>query len=1243
MHLSASAGSQDDTPATPERSTAPLEMLRPLESETQEIKRMKSEKDFLDTLSFIGIPFEAMAGTKALVTALNIDPNLLERVRWNMIPETRRKKMALELWSMVTKWSVTEFGSRFDPLSSEPHPDFGKAARKLVMNKTARPRTEKADLYASHSSWLYILEDVLERQLKEHPEDRDTLAAEFPHQKSPTKNERYNEENLMGRHESPEDAFEHCMVASQRAFWRAIENAKEGPVRYKLNEEPPFEDWATPLGMVQFLNVFPHFDHDPVAFTEILLKTIASLPAPAIPQEITGYIRRQMAKDPSMIAKFAEFGQWTGALEQSAINEVAVLLSKKIEAEDGLPWDDEGLEERCRLGNECEDAITKYLLAHPVNTDPDRFIRFALSKQKEKTAYKKQPVTHDLIEKYQDRDDHDQAIYDLAIEVENGARFFDDLAAAESFLLSQSKLLQTPNTDTVYSYLDLLAALSKYDPDEAVALMHGFLRLPMTQQFIANIKNGTVNFYAENFLTHIHAICYGRAMWTLPKNKNESELKPVTVADLPRKFERTQRSWNMTTPPSKQILQVVEDGRSFFLRCLEAYFCKDPTLRKMPDAAALRECEGEVNKLSDFLRTLRRDQTIYEYTENLTNFLRAICDWMTDKIKDPSCDSHYITALFLESPDISHTVSSDAAGTEERIGKQKVLQSAMDILGTGKKPVKVIIPVEKDRAEKLADIWSAVVSEGEVPVSPPSESGMNESDALGRQPHDEIRNQLLQSIDRRPEPGGLSSGSDMCMPYVSDGLSENPRLVALLSRELEGDAQFLVQSIYTNYNPAWGSHIPSQSDDSFALRSLMTPGGTAGESVSIEWRDVIAGTALPLPSGSALHSADGTETRFSGSWLQQTMTTERSVRARYLFASADNTDPSASLKDVLTQLDPELKQKLTAPLGALTDLPEPVRTELKELQTQMDSMTYEDIVEKTKDIIERWYEYSFVLKNPEYKEKYRQFLTAMPHPEGPDPYLAFIHSLRKDDESIQGRGVCGQLATLLISALRQLGVPCAFATGYVAHEKEVTSNHAHAFALVPFKGNDGTLSMKPVDVHTHAVDFATANTIKEIRKAENMHRSNEWTDGFSAKTSATHEPDMRGAQDTIRKEIAAALQLPSVTWEETLTLYKFNKAVEQIKEGAVLNDAFAEAIVSDTDIDNIRIRSSLALSSLIGDVLVAGWSEKTEKIADDLLTHLQRRISPDIFSLLQAHIERTKKERKRISDSIIVEPYPEGF
>lgn len=379
------------------------------------------------------------------------------------------------------------------------------------------------------------------------------------------------------------------------------------------------------------------------------------------------------------------------------------------------------------------------------------------------------------------------------------------------------------------------------------------------------------------------------------------------------------------------------------------------------------------------------------------------------------------------------------------------------------------IPVLNEQA--FTERWLSIVRNGKYP--PPGDSaglagrsgrrGESRSEQDRKKTMKELRDQALQRLDHPEDSQGGVNPDNPELPSASL-LSENPKTIGVLSEPLEGDARYVLVKICDDFDPAWLAHLPTSGTENLDLRTILQAdhGDESVKNVSLEMR-MGNDAVVPLPMGNSSATVDipGGSVRSAGHWSKR-VNTRQPVNATIQYGiGKDRSSGTATLADVLATIPSSLRTHAGS-LGNMNDLPEFIREKLQSIDLEHTPLA--KVVKQVQRIVHAYYEYHFLLTNIIYKERYRSLLQQMPYAENEhNEYLDFIHSLREEPEEIQGRGVCGQLSTVLEASLRSLGIPAYFGAGYCPSGTTITTNDAHAWVVVPFLDPAGKLFMKPVE------------------------------------------------------------------------------------------------------------------------------------------------------------------------------------
>ena len=369
--------------------------------------------------------------------------------------------------------------------------------------------------------------------------------------------------------------------------------------------------------------------------------------------------------------------------------------------------------------------------------------------------------------------------------------------------------------------------------------------------------------------------------------------------------------------------------------------------------------------------------------------------------------------------------------------------------------------------EAFIDRWLAIVRERELP--PPlfgrncdsREHGDDHAEKDYERMMEQLRDQLLENIDDPINDGHINP--DMPNLPAAPMLSEKPRVVGTLSKPLTGDARYMLMKINRKFDPRYGAHLPLNSRECAHIRPQMNREVKEGEDVELTMH-MADGAVVPHIPGAATGDIDlpkGVNMRWQGYWSKRIHTNVPvDVTIPYRVGPAPVAG-DARLADVLARL-PNDAIPAGDILANIEHLPPTLRMALEAIDIEHQPLAI--AVEQIQALVHQWYEYEFILANPVYKEKYRAFLAKMPYR---DPrrnaYLDFIHSLREEDEDVLGRGVCGQLTTVLMSAFRSRGIPADFGVGFLATQQTITTNDCHAWPVVPMLDERGQVFYKPVE------------------------------------------------------------------------------------------------------------------------------------------------------------------------------------
>ncbi len=386
--------------------------------------------------------------------------------------------------------------------------------------------------------------------------------------------------------------------------------------------------------------------------------------------------------------------------------------------------------------------------------------------------------------------------------------------------------------------------------------------------------------------------------------------------------------------------------------------------------------------------------------------------------------------------------------------------------------------------------WWQIVHDQQYPEPPPSTGGKGSKERESGNPEQQYADKRDQLLENQFEPMSTEAidPDEPEMPQASHP-NEQPRVLGTLSRELTGDNRYLLAKLCDRFNPRWLAHEPAERTARMDFRELVQLPTSGGEEVSLQVH-MGHGGVVPMPMAAMVTNATSSSgrLRWAGHWSRRLDAQESTADVTITYQAGPDRIPNAS---TLAEVRAALPASLVAHLDQLsrsTDLPPLLQAKLSEIDARTEPLV--TVVARVQQIVHQYYEYCFLNQHPEYAAKYTALLQSMPIRSERNAYLDFIHSLREEHEEIWGRGVCGQLATVLQAALRSLGVPAYFATGYYASGTTITTNDGHAWVTVPMFDADGRLFLKPVeatgggiDTRTEAAKHVAANSAAEPKTA----------------------------------------------------------------------------------------------------------------------------------------------------------------
>lgn len=325
----------------------------------------------------------------------------------------------------------------------------------------------------------------------------------------------------------------------------------------------------------------------------------------------------------------------------------------------------------------------------------------------------------------------------------------------------------------------------------------------------------------------------------------------------------------------------------------------------------------------------------------------------------------------------------------------------------------------------------------------------------------EISAEVLANRKARDD---LGVGSDKRHPIPPEipKLNVYPEVLYMLSDTVRGDARYLTTSLYSRMASDY-SYIPISEGPLSDFIATITR-DDSGEKVRLSVDMASSGTIIPCPHHSAIEP-DSVRTlleNFSiaihpdgGSYLWGGAGfAELSVTLK-LPVSSHEFDLFMTCEEARDTLPSDVYNQLTLPIATLEELPAPLQQAILEAR----SMSVAQAAEFLESFVRDNYTYSFGVANTKaYREFQAQRETLDMEAREENAYLKMIHDL--GDDTWLGKGVCGQLSTVLLASLRLAGVPCLMTSGYLAAEKEVDENMAHAYVSAVLRTQDGSWRYK---------------------------------------------------------------------------------------------------------------------------------------------------------------------------------------
>lgn len=190
-------------------------------------------------------------------------------------------------------------------------------------------------------------------------------------------------------------------------------------------------------------------------------------------------------------------------------------------------------------------------------------------------------------------------------------------------------------------------------------------------------------------------------------------------------------------------------------------------------------------------------------------------------------------------------------------------------------------------------------------------------------------------------------------------------------------------------------------------------------------------------------------------------------------------DSSARFEQVKHSLSGDIYKQLTSPISKLKELPLPLQKAIRTAR----GMSVASAAQFLEGFVRDNYVYSFDAANT---DVYRQF--QLQRAEGmkgdKNAYLEMIHAL--GDENCLGKGVCGQLSTVLFASLRLAGVPCVMTSGYLAVGKEIDEHMAHAYVSAILPTKEGSWRLKVLEATGGGVEGLIEHRRLELERLQKL-------------------------------------------------------------------------------------------------------------------------------------------------------------
>jgi hypothetical protein len=529
---------------------------------------------------------------------------------------------------------------------------------------------------------------------------------------------------------------------------------------------------------------------------------------------------------------------------------------------------------------------------------------------------------------------------------------------------------------------------------------------------------------------------------------------------------------------------------------------------------------------------------------------------------------------------------------------------------------------------QFTERWWNIVTSLRTPDFPREQStggehgdGTGSAESQRQSTEEEMRDDLLDSIDCAQEEQPADNPDAPILPQAPS-LSKEPKIIGRLSRPLEGAARYVLTKICKEYDPRWQSYTPIAGAECIDTRDILHARAQTDSSPVTLTMHVSHGSVIPHPMGSAvtdIKTNGPARARWASHWSRRIDTRKPvDVVMTYQTAALPHAGKQ-SAAEVIAALPPSLQCNASDALADMSNLPPSLAAALKDIE--LSNTPYADVLEQVQSLVLQWYKYEFILSSDEGKEKYRTLLSAMPYADpSAKPYLDFIHSFG-DGSSVLGKGICGQLSTVLLSCLRSIGCPVFLGAGYFVTTDTITTNDGHAWPVAPLLDDEGRLFLRPVEA-TSGEATGSGGSILQLLPEEVLKDP---VDGGTEDIAPEMIDVPLKQHDISRHALAELLGLSDAELPQQSDILAASLVVECARKHRLSTQTIDPAIVNDlrsalTAVFDGALHMPIDVENI--DEVGAPFDPNVRSVADKLLREVGSTMTPGASAVLQRIVSR---------------------